>query len=194
MKEADLWHWPCSVLKLSDYLTQETLRISSIDLLKRMLKFHFSLKLLCDNISNKKKKSITIVLSCMDPTVCIYPHFLILFIFSVSLSLSVCPLWRRSHGAPQGWAQRTDKHSTHGDPGHPSQNKQQEDVYLCPFHWPWPLLWVWAPPCLLPQHCLCSSAQSPLHYYKHHTLQTSAAKFPAQCVRCVQGVFSDEID
>ncbi len=65
--------------------------------------------------------------------------------FSLSLFLSLSPLWRCSRGAPQGWAQCTDKQSTHGDPGHPSQNKQQEDVYLCPFHWPWPLLLVRGP-------------------------------------------------
>lgn len=66
------------------------------------------------------------------------------FSFSLSLFLSLSPVALQPW-APQGWAQCTDKQSTHGDPGHLSQNKQQEDVYLCPFHWPWPLLPVRGP-------------------------------------------------
>lgn len=62
------------------------------------------------------------------------------FRFLLSFPPSLSSLRRCSRGAPQGWAKFTDKQSTHGDPGHPSQNKQQEDVYLCPFHWPWPLI------------------------------------------------------
>lgn len=82
--------------------------------------------------------SVRLDVSMYIPPMCLY-------FLSVSFSLSLFPLWRCSRGAPQGWAQCTDKQSTHGDPGHPSQNKQQEDVYLCPFHWPWPLLPVRGP-------------------------------------------------
>lgn len=85
--------------------------------------------------------SIYLYICIFRPCLFIFFPFLLSFPFSFSLS----PLWRCSHGAPQGWAQCTDKQSTHGDPGHPSQNKQQEDVYLCPFHWPWPLLPVRGP-------------------------------------------------